>query len=57
MYEAAERADIEVLVVSFKGSVQALRNWERVHILNPDRFSSSIRESSADDPWGWAVGE
>ncbi len=28
MYEAAEEADIEVRVVSFKGSLQALRNWE-----------------------------
>ena len=28
MYEAAEEADIAVRVVSFKGSVQALRNWE-----------------------------
>jgi hypothetical protein len=28
MYEAAEEADIDVRVVSFKGSVQALRSWE-----------------------------
>jgi hypothetical protein len=28
MYEAAEEADLEVRVVSFKGSLQALRNWE-----------------------------
>jgi hypothetical protein len=28
MCEAAEEADIEVRVVSFKGSVQALRSWE-----------------------------
>ena len=28
MYEAAEKAALEVRVVSFKGSVQALRNWE-----------------------------
>ena len=28
MCEAAKEADIEVRVVSFKGSVQALRNWE-----------------------------
>lgn len=27
MYEAAEEADLEVRVVSFKGSLQALRNW------------------------------
>jgi hypothetical protein len=28
MYEAAEEADLEVRLVSFKGSLQALRNWE-----------------------------
>ena len=28
MYEAAEEADLEVRQVSFKGSLQALRNWE-----------------------------
>ena len=28
MCEAAEKADIEVRIVSFKGSVQALRSWE-----------------------------
>lgn len=42
MYEAAEEADIEVRVVSFKGSVQALRNWEphlnQVKISATERF-------------------
>lgn len=28
MYEAAEEADIDIRLVSFKGSLQALRNWE-----------------------------
>ena len=28
MYEAAEEANIDVRIVSFKGSLQALRNWE-----------------------------
>ncbi len=28
MYEAAEEADLEARVVSFKGSLQALRSWE-----------------------------
>ncbi len=28
MYEAAEEASIEVRLISFKGSLQALRNWE-----------------------------
>ena len=28
MYEAAKAADIAIRIVSFKGSLQALRNWE-----------------------------
>ena len=28
MYEAAEEADIDIRIVSFKGCLQALRNWE-----------------------------
>jgi len=28
MYEAAEEANIETRIISFKGSLQALRNWE-----------------------------
>jgi len=42
MYEAAEEADIEVRVVSFKGSVQALRSWEphlnQAKISRTERF-------------------
>ena len=42
MYEAAEEADLEVRVVSFKGSVQALRNWEphlnQAKISRAERF-------------------
>jgi len=42
MYEAAEEADIEVRVVSFKGSLQALRNWEphlnQAKVSNSERF-------------------
>jgi Transposase DDE domain len=41
MYEAAEEADIKVRVVSFKGSLQALRNWEP-H-LNQARISKAER--------------
>ena len=37
MYEAAERTGIDVWHVSFKGSLQALRNWEP-H-LNQDRLT------------------
>jgi hypothetical protein len=39
MYEAAEEATLEVRVVSFKGSLQALRNWEP-H-LNQAKISKS----------------
>ena len=42
MYEAAEEADLEVRVVSFKGSLQALRNWEphlnQAKISRAERF-------------------
>ncbi len=42
MYEAAEEADLEVRVVSFKGSVQALRSWEphlnQAKISRAERF-------------------
>lgn len=41
MFEAAEEADIEVRIVSFKGSLQALRNWEP-H-LNQAKFSKAER--------------
>jgi hypothetical protein len=42
MYEAAEEANIEVRVVSFKGSLQALRNWEphlnQANVSQAERF-------------------
>ena len=42
MHEAAEEADIEVRVVSFKGSLQALRSWEphlnQAKVSNAERF-------------------
>jgi hypothetical protein len=41
MYEAAEEADLEIRLVSFKGSLQALRNWEP-H-LNQAKISSTER--------------
>jgi hypothetical protein len=41
MYEAAEEAGVEVRVVSFKGSLQALRNWEP-H-LNQAKISKAER--------------
>ena len=41
MYEAAEEADLAIRVVSFKGSVQALRSWEP-H-LNQAKISKAER--------------
>ena len=42
MYEAAEEADIDVRIVSFKGSLQALRSWEahlnQVQISTMERY-------------------
>ena len=42
MYEAAEEADINIRLVSFKGSLQALRNWEphlnQIKISRAKRF-------------------
>jgi len=42
MYEAAKKADIGARIISFKGSVQALRNWEphlnQVKISRAERF-------------------
>lgn len=42
MYEAAEEADLEIRLVSFKGSLQALRNWEphlnQAKVSNAQRF-------------------
>lgn len=47
MFEAAEKADLEVRVVSFKGSVQAIRNWEP-H-LNHEKVSKAERFKLLND--------
>lgn len=47
MYEAAEKADIEVGLVSFKGSLQAIYNWEPQ--LNHDKLSKQERTKLLDD--------
>jgi hypothetical protein len=43
MYEAAEKSDMPIRLVSFKGSLQALRNWEPhmnlIRMSKADRFS------------------
>ena len=56
MCEAAEKADIEVRVVSFKGSVQALRSWEphlnQARISRTERFRllSDLYEAITNTP-------
>lgn len=56
MYEAAEEADIEVRRVSFKGSLQALRNWEprlnQAKLSNAERFRqiSDLYEAMTNTP-------
>jgi hypothetical protein len=56
MYEAAEEANLEVRVVSFKGSLQALRNWEphlnQAKISKAERFRliSDLYESMTNQP-------
>lgn len=56
MYEAAEEADIEVRVVSFKGSLQALRNWEphlnqaKVSVAERFRLISDLYDAMTNTP-------
>jgi hypothetical protein len=56
MYEAAEEADIEVRVVSFKGSVQALRCWEphlnqaKLSRMERNRLISDLYEAMTNTP-------
>lgn len=56
MYAAAEEADIEVRVVSFKGSVQALRSWEphlnqaKISRVERNRLISDLYEAMTNTP-------
>lgn len=56
MYEAAEEADIEVRVVSFKGSVQALRSWEphlnqaKISRIERSRLISDLYDAVTNTP-------
>jgi hypothetical protein len=56
MCEAAKEMDLTVRVVSFKGSVQALRNWEphlnQAKISRPERFRliSALYEAMTNTP-------
>lgn len=56
MCEAAEKAEIAVRVVSFKGSVQAIRNWEphlnQAKISKAERFKliSDLHDAMTNSP-------
>ncbi len=56
MYEAASEANIAVRVVSFKGSLQALRSWEphlnQVNVSSSERFRliSTLYEAMTNTP-------
>jgi hypothetical protein len=56
MYEAAEEADLEVRVVSFKGSLQALRNWEphfnqaKISMTERFRLTSDLYDAMTNTP-------
>ena len=52
MYEAAETAGIAVRLVSFKGSLQAIRSWEP-H-LNHERLSKVTRAKLLHDLY-WTI--
>ena len=54
MYEAAETADIAVRLVSFKGSLQAIRSWEPQ--LNHDKLSKTERSRMLNDLYGTVTG-
>ena len=54
MYEAAEKADIAVRLVSFKGSLQAIRCWEPQ--LNHDKLRKTERSKMLNDLYGTVTG-
>lgn len=54
MYEAAETADIAVRLVSFKGSLQAIRSWEPQ--LNHNKLSKAERNRMLNDLYGTVTG-
>ena len=54
MYEAAEAADIAVRLISFKGSLQAIRSWEPQ--LNHDKLSKTERSRMLNDLYGTVTG-
>ncbi len=54
MYEAAEAADIAVRLISFKGSLQAIRSWEPQ--LNHDKLTKTERSRMLNDLYGTVTG-
>ena len=54
MCEAAEKANIAVRLVSFKGSVQAIRSWEPQ--LNHDKLSTAEKSKLLNDLYGAVTG-
>jgi hypothetical protein len=54
MYEAAKTADIAVRLVSFKGSLQAIRSWEPQ--LNNDKLNKTERSRMLNDLYGTVTG-
>lgn len=54
MYDAAMKADFAVRLVSFKGSIQAIRNWEPQ--LNHDKLSKTERSKMLNDLYGTVTG-
>jgi len=50
MYEAAEKANVAVRLVSFKGSLQAIRSWEPQ--LNHVKLSKTERNKMLNDLYG-----
>ncbi len=54
MCEAAEKADMAVRLVSFKGSLQAIRSWEPQ--LNHDKLSKIEKSKMLNDLCGTVTG-
>lgn len=54
MYDAAKKADVAVRLVSFKGSIQAIRNWEPQ--LNHENLSKTERREILNDLYGTVTG-
>jgi len=54
MYEAADKAGIPVRLVSFKGSLQAVRNWEPY--LNCDTLSNGEKQKFLNDLYSAVTG-